>query len=110
MELALPQHPSMGLVLSPAPQYGAGSPPGLPLLPSQAGSTAHLHLEDDVVPAGLVELVGVEEECEDVVGIGTVFRQSLGILFGVAGRQLGWGMLGDEEKLFTNNFCAETKP
>lgn len=49
----------------------------------------HLHLEDDVVPADLVELVGIKEECEDVVGVGAVFGQPLRVLFRVAGRKLG---------------------
>lgn len=100
MGLVLPQHPSMGLALLWDHLCS----------PSRPGSAAHLHLEEDIVPAGLVELVGIEEECEDVVGIGTVFWQSLGILFGVAGRELGWGMVGDKGQLLTGHFCAETKP
>lgn len=50
---------------------------------------AHLHLEPDAAPAGLVEFVGVEQERQDVVGVGAVLSQPLLFLFGVAGFQLG---------------------
>lgn len=102
-----PDHSSHG-----SPMWESGSFPQNCLYSCpQAGFAAYLHLEEDVVPAGLVELVGVEEECEDVVGIGTVFRQSLGILFRVARRQLEAGdMFGEEGKLFAGNFCAGKMP
>lgn len=70
----------------------------------QAGFAAYLHLEEDVVPAGLVELVGIEEECEDVVGVGAVFRQSLRILLRVARRQLGWGRVWGEREVICRQF------
>lgn len=103
-----PAPQNRGWLLSRTPKWGWFSPSTASAPPHRAASTAHLHLEEDVVPAGLVELVGVEEEGEDVVGVGAVFGQSLGVLFGVAGRQLGWGMFGDEGELLTGNFYAET--
>jgi len=91
------------------PMWEAGSLPRRCLCSCpQAGFAAYLHLEEDVVPAGLAELVGVEEECEDIVGVGTVFRQSVRVLFRVARRQLqGENVWGGREVICRQFPCRD---